>query len=36
MTAHARTGRRITLAIGLAIGLTISAWLARPAAPAPG
>ena len=29
-------GRRITLAIGLATGLTVSAWLAHPAAPAPG
>ena len=36
MSARARKGGRITVAIGLAMGLTVSAWLAHPAAPAPG
>lgn len=36
MAARARTRRRITVVIGLTIGLTVSAWLAHPAAPAPG
>ena len=36
MSAHARTGRQSTLAVGLAIGLTLSAWLAHPAAPGTG
>ena len=36
MAARARTSRRITLAIGLATGLTVSAWLAHPAAPGAG
>jgi uncharacterized protein YkwD len=36
MSARARTGRRIAVAIGLATGLTVSAWLAHPAAPTSG
>src|SRR5580765_2736917 len=35
MSARA-TGRRLALAIGLATGLTVSAWLPHPAAPAAG
>ena len=33
MSTRARTGRRIAVAIGLATGLTVSAWLVHPAAP---